>query len=117
MSGFTKDHAEKFSKKLNSKPKDDSLPRLQVVVHVDNAHSQQQIWCGDKFIAAFGIKHGSKRNASHGWVARELSLQPRFAVEFANCSVSIDKMIDVMIEKGWIEGLETKDPKSSSENP
>lgn len=102
MPAFTKTHAEKFSKKLKTKPKDDSL-LLRILENRDGAHIQHQIWHGEKYIAAFGIKHGSSKDASHGWVARELQLSPKFAVDFANCNETIDAMIQKFVDKGWIE--------------
>lgn len=103
MPSFTKTHAEDFAKKLKRKPADQHLPRLEVREVKDGPHVIQQIWCEGKFAYSFGIKHGSNRNASHGWVARDLSIRPHDAYEFAVCNITIDTMIRMFVDKGDIE--------------
>lgn len=114
MPTFTKEHAEDFSTKLRRQPKDSTLPRLQIVENTAGAHAIQQIWCGDKLIAQFGIKHGSKRNAPHGWVARELDLRPHYAVEFAICNVTIDAMLTLFADRGWVDRLDSDGTKEAT---
>jgi hypothetical protein len=93
MPVFTKAHAEDSARKLKSKPKDKTLPTLVVREVVAGPHRIQQIWCANRLVNQFGIKHGSNRNASHGWIARDLNLSPRKAFEFAACTRTIDEMI------------------------
>ena len=51
----------------------------------------------------FGIKHSSNNNASHGWVRKQFGLSPHEMHEFAICHMSIDEMIDHLIEIGKIQ--------------
>lgn len=93
MPKFTKDHAERAARKLKEKPRRTDLPSLTVAENKDGAHVIQLISCRGKLITKFGIKHGSKRNAGHGWVPKVLKLGPHQAVLFANCTMSVDEMI------------------------
>lgn len=102
MSTFTKTHAEEFAKKLKRKPVDEHLPRLEVREEKHGPHVIQQIWCDNKFISSFGIKHGSSRNSSHGWVARELVISPHDAFEFAICNIPLDWLIRLFVDRGDI---------------
>lgn len=99
---FTKAHAEATAKKLTVKPVSNALPRLEVVTLKDGCHIQQRIFCQGVEIARFGIKHGSKRNASHGWVARRLGLSPRQMMDFAICQMSVDEIIQHFIDEGFL---------------
>ncbi len=103
MPVFTKAHSEDAARKLKRKPKNTALPRLEVTELIAGPHRIQQIWCGGKLVNQFGIKHGSNRNASHGWFARDLNLSPRKAFEFAICTMSIDDMIQHFVSQGMIE--------------
>jgi hypothetical protein len=103
MPVFTKAHAEDAAKKLRDKPKTKTLPRLSVREVVAGPHRVQQIWCQNRLVSQFGIKHGSNRNASQGWFARDLNLSPRRAFEFAVCTMSIDQMIEHFIAQRFID--------------
>jgi hypothetical protein len=102
MPKFNKDHAEKTAKKLKQKPQNTALPTLTVTEDRDSRHIYEWIWCGEQLVAKFGIKHGSQRNAGHGWVPRALKLGPHQAVQFANCTMTIDEMIEHLIAAGFI---------------
>lgn len=108
---FTKVDAEATAKKLSKKPRQSDYPRMEVKELKGGAHLIQQIWCQGRLIAKFGIKHGSNRNSSHGWVADELELPPRRMKEFAICSMSIDEMLEHFRERGYVElpGSDTTD--------
>lgn len=108
MPSFTKAHAEDTAKKLKTKPRETTYPRLDVVESKEGPHLIQCIYCNGLFVSKFGIKHGSNRNASHGWVARSLNLQPNQMHSFAVCNMSIDEMIAHFIADGIIE--EPPDP-------
>jgi len=99
---FTKDHAERTAKKLKEKPRRE-LPKLSITEDADAAHVVQLITCGGRLVTKFGIKHGSKRNAGHGWVPKALGLGPHQAILFANCTMTVDEIIQHFIDKGFIE--------------
>jgi hypothetical protein len=104
MPVFTKTHAEDTAKKLKTKPKGTTLPRLEVIEIREGSHLMQYIWCDGVVVNKFGIKHGSNRNASHGWVGRSLNLHPNQMHAFAICNMSIDDMISHFIADGVIDG-------------
>jgi hypothetical protein len=99
MPVFTKAHAQECAKKLKAKPENETLPRLVVKEVRGGAHIIEQIWCNDRLINKFGIKHGSNRNASHGWVARDLGLRPQRMFEFAVCTMTVDEMIEHFVDQ------------------
>jgi hypothetical protein len=99
---FTKDHAERTAKKLTQAPKDDRLPLLEVRQRRGSDHDVQQIWCQGKWIAQFGINRGSRRNAGHDWVPKTLKLSHIRAIEFAMCRMTVDEMIQHLLDKGLI---------------
>lgn len=105
MPVFTKAHAEGTAKKLKTKPKTGGYPRLEIIEVKDGPHLIQQIWCNGVLVNLFGVKHGSSRNSSHGWVARNLNLSPHRMHEFAICTMSIDEMIEHFMAEGTIELL------------
>jgi len=99
---FTKEHAEATAKKLKTKPDNRNLPKLEVIPLKDGAHIQHQIFCNGVEVVRFGIKHGSHRNATHGWIARRFGIAPHDMREFANCNMSIDAMIGHLMNVGII---------------
>ena len=110
---FTKEHAESSAKKLKTKPKDNNLPRLEVLELKDGAHVVQQIWCNGKFVNKFGIKHAARRDNSHGWVARDLDLSPTRMRDFALCHMPIDEMIQHFVDQGLIELPDTQNEEQA----
>jgi hypothetical protein len=103
MPKFTKDHAERAAKKLKQRPANNELPRLSVREETDSAHVLQLVFCHGTLVTKFGIKHGSKRNAGHGWVPKALCLGPHRAVLFANCTMTVDQIVQHFIDSGLIE--------------
>jgi len=104
---FTKSHALDTSKKLKTRPRKQNLPRLEVREVRDGPHLIQQIWCNGRFVNQFGIKHASRRDNSHGWVARDLELSPHRMYEFAICQMTVDEMIEHFAARGFLELPET----------
>lgn len=103
MSTFTKAHAEDAVKKLGRSPADQQLPRLTVSEDRDAKHLKYKVWCNDQLIAYFGVKHGSKRNAGHGWIPESLGLSRRDALAFASCEMTIDELVQRFIDSGRID--------------
>jgi hypothetical protein len=81
---ITKAHAEAIAAKL------------QAEVRTSGAHSIASVWYRGVRIASFGIRHGSRRDAGHGHVPRELFISPYKCRELAICTLTVDAWLDIL---------------------
>jgi hypothetical protein len=92
MARITKEHARKIARKLRA-----------VIDKTPKAHDVAKVYHGGTLIAAFGIRRGSNKNLGHDHIATELHLSPHDTLRLANCPLSRDEWIEMLIKGGWIE--------------
>jgi hypothetical protein len=104
MPSLLKDDAIEIAKKLE-KQKSKKSGRESFVIASRNGgkHIIITISYGDKHIAEYGIKRSPDRNAGHDWIPKDMHLTKRQGYEFAKCTLTIDKYIDILIEKDLID--------------
>ena len=90
MRDITKDHADKIRRKLKMKVKSGSK------------HDIAQFWYNKKIICSFGIRRGSKRNIQHSFIPDQIHVSHSQALALAQCPMSRDEWIQLMVEKGVI---------------
>jgi hypothetical protein len=73
---LTKDHATAIAGKLRAVPKKKK----------GSAHQIQLIFHRNQIVAQFGIRHGSKRDAGHDHIPKDLHVPPHFCKELACCT-------------------------------
>ena len=98
MPNFTKNHAEKTAKKLSDKTRN-GVAAFQITEHKGGKHLLILAYYQGKFIFQFGIKHGSRRNAGHGWVCEHMKLSRNEGLDFANCHTSVDELISLLKDR------------------
>jgi len=54
-------------------------------------------------VASFGIRRGSRKDAGHDHVPRQLHVRPNFAKLLAQCPKTRQDWIDLLVEQGDIE--------------
>ena|SRR5437868_3130601 len=89
---LTKDHAIDIANKLGA------------VVNKRGAHQIAIIYVNGVFVASFGIRHGSRRDAGHDHIPRDIHFPPNKCRRLAECSVTRDDWIEAMREQGLIAG-------------
>ena len=87
---LTKDHAVEIARKLGA------------VVTKKGAHRIAAIYVNGIFIAAFGIRHGSRRNAGHDHIPRDIFFPPNKCRRLAECTLYRDDWIEARREQGNI---------------
>ena len=92
MKTITKEHARKIAKKLGA-----------IIDTTPKAHDIVTIFHKGVRIASFGIRRGSKKNAGHGHIPVELSLSRHDTLRLANCTLSKDEWIQMLIDEGHIK--------------
>ena len=89
---LTKDHAEAIASKLGA------------VVDKKGAHRIAAIYVDGVLIASFGIRHGSRRNAGHDHIPRDIHFSPNKCRRLAECTLYREDWIKALREKGLIRG-------------
>jgi hypothetical protein len=81
---ITKVHAEAIAAKLSAE------------VRKGGAHDLAIVWYRGVRIANFGIRHGSRRNAGHGHVPKQLFISPYKCRELAVCTLTVDQWLQIL---------------------
>jgi hypothetical protein len=87
---ITKDHAAKITAKLHA------------TIRKDGNHDIAVIEYEGKRIAQFGIRRGSRCDASHDHIPASIYVSTRSALDLARCPMSYAQWIEVLREKGLI---------------
>jgi len=88
---ITKELAEKIADKLGA------------TYENSGPHKMAYIWHNDLLIANFGIRRGSERDKGHDYVPRSIHLSPNQSRRLAQCQITKDGWIEIMMQKGVIE--------------
>jgi hypothetical protein len=88
---LTRDHANEIARKLGAE------------INKKRAHQIAVIYVNGKFIASFGIRHGSKRDAGHDHIPRDIYFPPNKCLRLAQCSLNLPDWIKSLKEQGKIE--------------
>jgi hypothetical protein len=78
MPEITKEYAENIAHKLGAV--DESKHGSE--------HDEMVVYHEGRYVARFGIRRGSKKNAGHDHVQKNLNVSTRFAKELATCTKS-----------------------------
>lgn len=78
MSEITKEHAERIATKLGAIDE----------TKKGDEHDEMVIYHEGQYVASFGIRRGSKKDAGHGHVPKNLGVNTHFAKELAICTKS-----------------------------
>jgi hypothetical protein len=95
---ITKAHAEAIAAKL------------QAEVRTKGPHSIASVWYRGIRIASFGIRHGSRRDAGHGHIPRELYISPYKCRELAICTLTVDAWLNILRERDLLPEDEPPQP-------
>lgn len=88
--GITKDDAERIKRKLNG------------IESPGGRHRQVSVYYNDNLVARFGIRHGSRRDAGHGHIPKQLYLSVNDTKSLANCHISSDEYFEILQEKSQL---------------
>lgn len=88
---LNRDDAEKIAKKLKAR------------LHQGSAHEIAVIEYKGQYVAEFGIRRGSRRDQGHGHIPRDIYLNLHDALALAQCSMSYEKWVQRMKDRGVIE--------------
>ena len=66
------------------------------------AHDLAQIIHNGKIIAQFGIRRGSRKDAGHGHIPRDIYLNHKKCSDLASCTFSRDAWLQNMADKGLL---------------
>lgn len=92
MARITKEHARKIARKLGA-----------VIETGTKAHDLALVYHNDLLIATFGIRRGSRKDIGHGHIPSALHVGPRDCLGLANCPLSREAWIQMLIEAGWVD--------------
>ncbi|MFN2476451.1 MAG: hypothetical protein ABR526_08950 [Chthoniobacterales bacterium] len=85
---ITKQHALAIAKKLKA------------TMREEKAHAYADIFHGEKLVAWFGIRRGSRKDQGHGHIQNDLYVNPYQARLLAACPLTRDQWLKIMDEKG-----------------
>ena len=90
MAQITKQMVDKIVQKLGATIK--SRP--------GSAHDRALVFHEGKLVACFGIRRGSRRDAGHDHIPRQIHVHPREARLLAQCPLTREDWIAILTEKG-----------------
>lgn len=90
---LTKDDAEAIAKKLKATIRPGSKHDLAVIEY------------GERRIAQFGIRRGSRRNQGHDHIPAAIHVPPRDAIRLSQCPMSFEDWVTRMRDRGLIVEL------------
>jgi hypothetical protein len=103
MPQLNKDDAWEIEKKLRRKaPKAPGREKFSISQFEGGSHTWVVVDYRGRRLAEFGIKRGSRRDAGHGWIPDQLHLSPHEASELAQCPLTVDEYINLMVQRGFI---------------
>ena len=78
--------------------------KLKAEMEPGRRHDLAKIRYQQKLIASFGIQRGSKKDQGHDYIPQQIYLSNTQTKSMAQCNISYDQWIKVMIEKRIIQG-------------
>jgi hypothetical protein len=103
MPKLVKEHAREIAKKLaRQAPMKPRRQRFTITEREGRKHTVITVFYGSVRVGAYGIKRSPDRNAGHMWIADQIHLSPAQALDFAECGMTVDQYIDILVEKGQI---------------
>lgn len=88
---LTKSHANIIAEKLGA------------VIQEGRSHSLAVIYVDDVRVAAFGIRHGSRKDQGHDHIPRSIHYSPNKCLRLAQCTLNRPDWMQAMIDQGYIE--------------
>ena len=92
MAAITKELALKIAKKLGAK----------IDRSAGKAHDLAMVYHDGDLVAQFGIRRGSRKDAGHGHIPRDLRIRPREARLLAQCPLTREGWLAILAEKGLL---------------
>jgi len=87
----TKEHAHKIVEKLKAQ-----------IHSKKKAHDLAIVYHEGKRVASFGLRRGSRKDLGHDHIPHDLHVSPRVCIDLAQCPVSREDWIKMLIDKGVI---------------
>jgi hypothetical protein len=91
MGIITKQLAERIAKKLGAE------------IVKSGAHDIAYVYHNGQLIGEFGIRRGSKKDAGHDHIPRDLRIGPSQARLLGQCPLKLTDFIAILVGKGLIE--------------
>lgn len=88
MANITKELALSIAKKLKAQ-----------VVKTTKIHDIAAVYHGDKLIAHFGIRRGSRKDLGHDHIPQQIFLRPRDARLLGQCPLKREDWVKILSEK------------------
>ena len=115
MPNLVKDDAYGIAEKLRKKaPTRPGREKFSVTQSNGGKHILIAISYRGRLIAEYGIKHSPDRNAGHNWIPEQLHLTQREGFDLAKCPLTVDRYIDILIEKGEIPPEENAEEQADA---
>lgn len=92
MTVITKELALKITEKLGAVP----------ITTKNDVHDRYGVYHNDRLIASFGIRRGSKKDAGHDHVQRELNVSTGFAKQIGICKRYLQDYLDHLRTQGLL---------------
>jgi hypothetical protein len=91
---INKEHALKIKRKLKAK---------DLKAKKNRPHDLYGVYYNDVLILSMSIRRGSAKELGHGHLPEQLFVQPGECLRLAQCTISREKWIKLMKERGVIE--------------
>ena len=89
---ITKEHAERIAAKL------------QAVIEKGAKHDLAKIYHGQRKVARYGIRRGSKKDMPHSYLPGQLFVSRTDCLALAECPMSREQWLEILREKGLLGG-------------
>ena len=90
MANITKEHALAIVKKL----------KAIIKTRKKAPHDKAIVYEGDRLIASFHIRRGSKKNSGHDFIPEQIYINAHKTKLLAQCNIERDEWLDILREKG-----------------
>lgn len=97
MPKITKANALEIAKKLTNEPK--RYERMAIQTVEGAKHTLVKVWHRKQWIGQFGIQRSSKGDSNHSDIAAQMHLDRDECMLFAQCPLSIDDYIALLVER------------------
>ncbi len=91
MARITKEYAIKIARKLHA-----------IIDTTPKAHDRAYVYHEGRLIATFTIRRASRKDSGHGHLPRDLHLSPHDTFRLANCPLSREEWIQMLMDEDWI---------------
>ena len=79
------------------------MKSFEITKSKQGKHIVVEAYYKKKKVIRFGINHGSRKNAGHGWVYEQMNLNRNEGLDFANCDMDVDELVQLLKDRDVIE--------------